>query len=76
VFGLDPGSFEEAGHVRSRDQICLEMVAVTWLPGQISLSRDLATVKIEMIGHVWSRSWTCLVLLTRTQQWTRISPEN
>jgi hypothetical protein len=66
----------ETGYVRSRDRICLKMVIVTRLPGRISLAKDIADVIIEMTRHVRSRSQTCPVLLTRTQQRTQISPED
>jgi hypothetical protein len=52
VSGLNPGKLKEAGHVQSRDQICLEIVIVAQLPSQISPTKNLATVKIEMTEHV------------------------
>jgi hypothetical protein len=50
------------------------MVIVIRLPGRISSVKDLAAVKIEMIGHVQSKSRTCPVLLTGTWSGDQIYP--
>jgi hypothetical protein len=76
VLGLNPSYNMEARHVRCWDRICPVTDTITQFLGQISPAKNLVAAMKELTRHVWSRSWTCPIQVTRIRQWTHISSES